>query len=331
MTAQQYSGAVAQQALTFAGALVSALQHCGYEVDHAQSDVLWRRGDLDKYSRVLVGIAPVLGVTSNGAYGTLNLISELQETDKLMYFVDAPQPGKVDASLRAVARDEAQLTKSFYSRRRGYSTVMSDSGVRSRVFAGVAALSNDQWPTTLWPTLPWHAASDAIRGVPQAALSKFVGVNLDARYVTADTPSLESTRRRNVWGVDMPTSRWVTGIKPTLLLPLERIKQHRRWSDATITGALREVSCALLTIHDDKRPWWSPYFTHALNSCTPVATDWKYSSVVGPAWSQLAGAIEQMSVIDKFELSVAQRREYLDKVPAFKDTLTVLRQAVEAR
>ena len=330
-SAQHYSSAVAQRTTTYAGLLAYALELAGHEVRQAEPNVLWTDRDLAAYDKVLVGLTSPISVSANGAYGALNLVSVLRDTEKLCFFVDAPEPGKIFSGLRAVEKDKTQLVKSFYSRRAGYGAVAADGKLYERLCDAAEWLLNEQWPKTLWPTLPWFFDADNIVGVSDAAKSSMVGLCLDS--LVATQPSIEAlrTRRNRLWGVDLESSRWVKLILKTLSFEHEPIKNKKQMSNSDIDARLSTLHGVIFTIHDDKRPWWSPLIARALSSGTPVVTDWRYSQQVGDAWSALAGAVEALDQVSAYELAVTQARQYMYKIETKEEILTKLRQVVDGR
>jgi len=328
-SAQHYSSSVAQRALTYAGMLANAVRQLGYEVVQAEADVSWTLDDLAEYDKVFVGLTSPLSVSSNGVYGALNVASLLRGDERLALFIDAPEPGKIFAGLRSIQRDPQKLFKPFYSRRSGYSLALADEGAKERVIESALGLLTAKWPTTLWPTLPWYKDASDIVGVRDGLKHSLVGLSFDALYTRQPGTEALQRERTRAWGIDLTSTRWARSIAHTLGLPHSGIKDKKHMSGAEVKKKIGSLLGVILTIHDDKRPWWSPLFVKSLNVGTPVVTEWKYSNTAGPSWAVLAARIENMSRLDAYELSVHQSREYLDKIPSREEALETLRQVID--
>ena len=328
-SAQHYSRSVAQRTTTYGGLLVSSLEKLGYEVDHVEPNVAWDEQFFDEYDKVFVGMTSPLSLSANGSYGALNAVSMLFDSDKLVLFIDAPEPGKVFSGLRAIIKDPKQLFKEFYSKRSGYTDAHRDYRLAARIYDGVEKLFMTQWPVTLWPTLPWYSNSDEIVGLPDEIKHSMVGLSFDALTITS--PGMDELRspRQKLWGVDMATAKWARSLSNTLSYPQEQIKNKKQMSNADIDERLGSLHGAIFTVHDDRRPWWSPLIARALSTATPVVTDWKYSQRIGESWSVLAATVEEMSRVDAYELSVSQAKQYTYKIQTEEEILTTLRRVVD--
>jgi len=310
--------------------LADALRELGHEVVQAEPDVATTRDSLKEYENNNVGETTTLSVSANGTYGALSVISHLKDDSRLVLLADAPEHGKIFAGLRAIKRDPKQLFKSFYSRRSGYLAVAGNEEARERILEASLRLSTSRWPKTLWPVLPWHKTASNIVGVPDAARLSLIGLSLDAFYLRQPGVDTLYSERNAAWGVDVPSTKWARSIVHTLGLPHSGIKNKKNMSGSELDERISSLHGVVLTIHDDKRPWWSPLFVKALNAGTPIVTEWKYSQEAGDAWSILAGRIENMSKLDAYELSVHQSRQYLDKIQSKEEVLSTLRQVIDS-
>jgi hypothetical protein len=328
-SAQHYSSAASQRNLTYAGMLASAAKELGCEIVQVEADASWTLDELAEYDKVFVGLTSPLSVSANGTYGAFNAVSLLYEDPRLALFIDAPEPGKIFAGLRAVQRDEKQLFKPFYSRRSGYWASMRDEKQRLRIVDAALRLSTGKWPKTLWPTLPWYRDTANIVGVKDATKRSLVGLSFDSLYIRQPGVEALQRERTRAWGIDLTSTRWARSIAHTLGEPHSGIKDRKHMSGVELEQKIGSLLGVILTIHDDKRPWWSPLFVKSLNVGTPIVTEWKYSSEAGPSWAVLAARIENMSRLDAYELSVHQSREYLDKIPTREEALETLRQVID--
>ena len=326
MTAQQHSSTVASRSLSFAGSLARGLEELGYSVHFAEPSVEWTSQSFSEYSKVLVGIAPPLSVTSNSTYGALSTVSVLAQDDRLRLFIDAPEPWKIFANLRAVEKDGDKLFKKFYSRRKGYSAMVESSSLREQVLTGAAVLSNDAWSPTAFPRLPWSDDTSVLLGVPENAVPSMTAMNTDSFSLT-DSTNFNTSRSRR-WLVENESTRWATNTMASLTAPCVSIKENKLRTDADLYTALAASMGALIGPHGNKTSWWSSTFVHALNAGTPIATDWVLSSRIGSAWNHIAASIEEMSQIDHYELSVTQKTRYLGSITNQIDTLTHIQQFI---
>jgi hypothetical protein len=319
-TAQQYSSSIANRSLTFAGALSQVLEKMGYTVTFSEPSLSWSARDLKQYQKVLVGIAPPLSVTANSAYGALAAIKTLEGRDSLMTFIDAPEPWKIFANFRAIEKNSQTLFKDFYSKRKGYLQVAGNADIRKHIVNAVMLLSNDPWAATLYPRLPWGGDASTFSGVPENAYSSMIGINLDSFNVT-ENANFNSSRVKR-WIVDNDKTRWTKNALDGLSTPAMSIRETKARTSSDLFDALNSSMGAIIGPHGDKMTWWSQVYVHALNAGTPIATDWRESKKIGNAWDHLASGIEEMSEIDRYELSVTQKQQYVKSIPT-REELTV--------
>lgn len=326
MTAQQYSSTVATKSLSFAGIVASALNESGCSVDIAEPSVLWTDEFLSQYEKVLVGVAPPLSVAANGAYGALSTISRMNNDRKLALFVDAPEPWKIFANLRAIMKDETTLFRAFYSKRKGYKEVTGKKATRSAVLKAVAALDSNQWPTTLFPALPWNSDPTEFPGVPETASASMIPVFVDSMIISKEMNFNSSRLRR--WIIENDSTRWAKNTIKTLATPSVSVKEQKIRTSADLHSAMNSSIGAIIGPHGDKMTWWSTAYSHAINACTPVATDWRVSGSIGNAWNHLASGIEEMNQIDQYELAVTQKIQYLESIPTKDSIMTYIHNLV---
>lgn len=330
-SAQHYSSAVAQRMLTYSGMLADAVRELKCEVAHVEPDAAWTHDDLAEYDKVFVGVTTPTSVSANGTYGALNLVSLLKDDPRLALFIDAPEPGKIFAGLRSVERKPKQLFKSFYSRRSGYKLVTQDSSASARVLDGALHLLHMPWPKTIWPTLPWYSDPAEVVGVRETVRTSLVGLSFDSLHARQPGADALQNERTRAWGIDIPSTKWARSISHTLGLPHDAIKNKKYATDFELEERIGSLQGVILSIHDDKRPWWSPLFIKSMHAGTPIVTEWRYSHKAGDAWSVLAARIEHMNKLDAYELSARQLRQYLDKIQTKEEVLTTLRQVIDSR
>lgn len=285
-----------KRSMTFSALVRAGLQYAGHTVD-------WSRpGDVtnvEQYDRVVVGVSPLLSLSSYYAYDALRLIAATRDTDKLVLLVDAPDPWLVLSSANSALRDDATLFKTFFSNRPGYPQPEAASD-RESLRDAVAWLGDaDSWPTTIYPVFPWAKHSLEFETLVAAAS----GVSLDAFI---DTPELGAMRRAHQWvTIGGSASKWSR---------MQQTRWERRglaWSDGHHSAMVLAQSSGVLLSPYRAGLWWSPLVLMALELETPVCTIWQMSKVLGPEWAMLPGAVEDLDTHDRHALARAQLISYL--------------------
>jgi hypothetical protein len=319
MTAPQASENANARNLGFVGVLNAVLSDAGHEVTWISPSVHMTKESLNQFDSVIVGVTPITSVGASRAYGALSLIGHLWGDSKLTLLIDAPSSSQIEPSFRSVVTNPASLTKSFFSNRKEYSTVLADASISARLHSAVGHLLNEEWPTTIYSSLPWSAQEDV--KLPANAKKNLVAVNLDAHLIQENPVAVD---RRQKWVVDAPSTPWSSAVLKTLELPNSLMKWNKGWDDNQVMDQFTRSIGALITSHKKDGTWWTYRYVQALNSNTPVATDWKFSSRIGAAWSSLASAIESMSQQKRDLLATAQREAYLANIPGKQTALNIL-------
>ena len=325
MTAPQASKNLNDRTVSFAGVLARILESANIDVAWDTPSVAATKKDFDQYDVVLVGLAPALSLTANRAYTALATIDTLKNTGKLTTFIDAPEPSKVHASLRAIRRDASSLIKPLYSKRLDYRLVIENDKHRRRIVATALSLANDEWLKTIYPILPWDSGVIQTAGFPDNAANSCVGVNVDS-FILGQRSDIGIRERR--WIFDTPTSKWTKLTAEHLMLPGDSARARRSDTDEHIVNNIAKATGILIGPHDDKLLWWSPRFAQAMNVATPVATEWRSSSKIGSAWSHLASGVEEMSDIDQRELAHSQYEQYVSATPTRKEVVTSIKKEI---
>jgi hypothetical protein len=324
MSAPQASSSSNKKSLTFAGVLDKVLTSAGHEVTWASPSVYMTKESLDKFDAVLVGISPLTSVGANRVYGALSVINALKDTDKLTLFVDTPTPSQIEVSLRAVITNPETLTKSFFSYRKEYSNVIADKDLLNSVLSGAKYLYENDWATTLYPKLPWK--SD-IKLAPNAK-TNLVGVNLDS-HIILET-DVESDRRPK-WVIDNLTTTWAKSTTAALSLPNSLMKWNKGWTDEQVAEQILRSIGAIVSPDKRDGTYWSYRYIQAINSNTPVVTDWKESHLIGDAWNILATNIESMSQEKRDLVAMAQRESYVANIPSKQQAVEILQNSIFRR
>jgi hypothetical protein len=319
MTAPQSSRRLNSRSLAFAGALSGIIESAKHRVEWAEPSVNVSKEDLAGYDVILIGIAPVLSVTSNKAYGVLWMLNELRDDPRVRYFVDTPEPTRITANLRAVEKDFDSLVKPFYSQRKQYREVESSDSIKSAIASSVSHLLSSEWPTTLYPATPWADDGYVINRLPLGAAASVVGIQVDSFYVAESLNRVNSDKVKR-WSIDSDKTKWAKSTISSLQYPHVAMKKNRGSTDDAVFVEIARSVGSLLSPTVDGAVWWSHRIAQSLNAGTPVASDWRVTSRVGGSWSHLAAGIEEMSYIDMYELSASQKSEYIDSLPS-RDTV----------
>jgi hypothetical protein len=325
MTAPHASSDANRRSLSFAGTLRLVLESQGHIVDQIDPEVSWNTKDLDVYDSVLVGISPLTSLSANRIYGALSVIDVLLDTDKLVLFFDSPDPIRITSSIRAMVKTPDNLTKPFYSYRKGFNNA-SQPNMLQNLIDVVEHLGNEKWPTTLFPSLPWTNIDKVAAQLPSNAPDNLVSINLDSYLIsTQDTLDVE---RREKWVVENYGTSWVKSTAATLEAPTVPMKWHKGWTDEQVQQQITKGIGALISPHS-QGTWWSYRFAQCLSALTPIATDWRESGLLGNDWSNLASKIEGMTPDERNLLAREQRNTYIDAVPSRRDAAILLTDALQ--
>lgn len=325
--AQQYSAKAGERAQSFASTLQNVYETLGYDVSMAMPSLDWTPEFLGQHKHVFIGIAPLLSVTANGAYGALGAVDALLGSPNMTMFCDTPAPWKVFANLRAIDKDSESLFKPFYRQRPQFSRVSASGADRERVLRGAQKLIDGSWNKTIYPALPWSPPD--VQGIPAEHQSSFVPAKIDA--VTIDTQVAYNAKREKRWLIENEKSKWATSTVTSLCHPADSVKSLKLRRPDEITAAMKHYTGVIIAPHDDKTTWWSPRYSQALNACTPIVTDWKISQTLGAAWSLLAASVEDMLPVDHYELAIAQKISYISSMPTVDEVISQLQGIVGAK
>jgi len=326
MSAPHASVEANKRSLSFAGLIKEVLTQNGHEVVQDDPEVSWNLQDLDQYDVVLVGLSPLTSLSANRVYGALNLLDLLKGSDKLKLFIDAPEPTRITASLRAVSKTPDNLTKPFYSYRKGYSYAVVP-GMANNLLGVVNDLLNDTWPTTFYPALPWAGTGKIISQLPAGAAESLRPINLDSYILTPqDTFEIE---RRDKWVVENYNTSWTKETTNMLALQSVPMKWHKGWSDEQVFAQIASGIGSLISPYQTGGTWWTYRLIQSLNASTPVATDWRESQAIGDSWTYLASHIETFSLDARVELAHAQRDDYMKAIPSRRDAAVSMFDALD--
>jgi len=313
MTAPQASPSANVKCFSFAGVLNKVLTDAGHQVTWEDPDLNKTFSDLDQFDAVLVGVGPITSIGANRVYGALSIIDLLWSSTKLSLFIDAPNTVQILNSLKAIESNPSNLLKEFYSYRKGYATVVSDVAISSRISNATNRLMNEEWPTTIYPNLPWKTDQNAGKKLPKNALKNFLGLNFDSHFLVPGTPVVAEKREK--WVVDTLSNKDTKKLTATLAFPTLPMKWNKGWTDEQVVDQIQRSSGAIVSPYRGDGTWWSFRYVQAMNASTPVYSDWTETSTLGSAWGYLAQAIEDLSHQEKLMLSTEQMLSYLEAIP----------------
>jgi len=325
MSAPHASTQANKRSLSFAGIIKNVLTQQGHDVIQDDPEVSWNVDDLDQYDAVLVGLSPLTSLSANRVYGALNILDLLKGSDKLKLFIDAPEPTRITASLRAVSKTPDNLTKPFYSYRKGYSYAVIP-GMANNLLNVVNDLLNDTWPTTFYPSLPWAGTGKIISQLPVGATESLRPINLDS-YILMPQDTFE-IERRDKWVVENYNTSWTKETTNMLALQSVPMKWHKGWNDDQVFAQIASGIGSLISPYQTGGTWWTYRLIQSLNASTPVATDWRESQAIGDSWTYLASHIETFSLDSRVDLAHAQRDEYIKAVPSRRDAAVSILDAL---
>jgi hypothetical protein len=245
------------------------------------------------------------------------------DSGKLTLFVDSPNASQIEVSLRAISKNHDNLVKPFYSYRKEYDFVASDVLARSSVLMGIERLLEDDWVSTIYPALPWKYGNQV--KLPANAKVNLQSINLDS-YLLTDV--FVNNDRREKWVVDSPNSQWSKDTVQTISLPHSPMKWNKGWTDEQVFEQICRSIGVLISPDKKDGTWWNYRYIQALNSGTPIVTDWKESHGIGDAWGLIASNIDSMSQSKRDLIAIAQRESYFANIPNKKAALEKLQQSL---
>lgn len=297
---------------TFAGLLVKSLESGGHDVVWTDPSVSFTKDYLSEFDSVVVGLAPPTSTAAHRIYGALSVIHYANELGTLRLFLDAPEPRRVWAGLRAIYKKPDDLTKEFHRKRKEFNKT-SHNGTLDRLHNAVRILFTEEWPTTVFPVFPWMSYPSVSTEIPMTNSKNLVGLNFDSRLLAHahENVPVEST----YWVADVINSKWTKTLEKTITNRVDSVRASKWESSSDTHSRIRGAIGCLVSTHRHGNPWWSVALPQALASGIPVVTDWKLSSMLGPEWSVLAHAVEDMNQYDRMILAESQRTSYLGSVP----------------
>jgi hypothetical protein len=323
MTSKHSSSSIHLNNLSFFGNLELALKDSFPDatIVWSQPSVLWEKNDLEQYDRVFVGVVPPTAISANHIYGALKVISLLKGSSKLVTVLDHHELWQYKTAFASIAKNADYLSSDFYVKRKEYDKASKFLGLLS----GTADyLLNEDWGNVIYPSLPWRDATDVVDS-SRLRISTLTGLNLD-QYSAAKYENLDSDYRNNLWALSMNNS-WAKSAVKSQKYSSVLMKTSKKSDDICVFELISRSIGSLIPPNDrNSGTWWSHRYVQSLLAGTPVATEWRESSVLGDAWGLLPYQIEDMSPIARLELAVEQKNLYLESIGTKEDVISQMKK-----
>jgi hypothetical protein len=293
-------------------------------VDVTAPSVEWTEEYLNSYDAVFVGLLPPTSPSANKVYGALNVISLLAESPKLKFVIDHPQVWQFKSSIASIAKNLDSIFTPFYRTKSEYVLAHKNKEKLSRA---IKLLSSEAWPTTVYPALPWSKDKTVLEFLPGVASDNIFGLNLDSFLISEEFPGLGP--RVDEWQVEYPNTTWSKKISKLTSYPIDKVKPNIRSTDSDVLSRISSSAGLILAAQDrGVGTWWSYRLIQALNSMTPVITEWKESQEISTSWGVLIGEVEDMDPTDRIKLAVLQKASYLKSIPSQDEVLESLKKLI---
>lgn len=303
---------------TFMGQINKALSYAGHDVLWTEPSVTMSYEFVEEFDSVIVGVAPPNSTSAHRIYGALSVIDHAHKAGNLRLVVDAPDPKRVWAGIRAIHNKPEELIKEFYTKRKEYRKAENPE-VFERLKSSIDFLYLEQWPTTVFPMFPWMGFPSVSSEIERTDNSNLVGLNFDEEILS--TKSFPSSQGNDYWVADNMTSVWTRNIEKTINSPVIAMSDSKRETAEVVMNRLSSSIGCLVSVYSKGSPWWSVSLSQALHRQIPVVTDWRLSQSVGDSWTVLAHSIEDMNSNSRAMLANSQKEEYLKAVPSWKDSV----------
>lgn len=321
-TASQSSTSANARNIRFTGLLHSALSKTGaypeirrYSIDDKSVE------DMSEYSSAVIGLSPFGSMSSNRIYEALYAASIAAEQSKLTVLLDAPDPHLVFKSFDALLKNTSILTRDIYSSRSGYSVVVSDPEVRSKILSVVELIVSGAVKVIV-PSVPYAQKSytrDTYKIPSVEGFSDLLALNFDSYFQDYNKIVLHS--EPSFWVSDFPKSKFIQSLSKTLSSPVMKVNQTAYEHSIDTIERLQSSRGYLLSTQSNELPWWSPNIMLALSCGVPVFSDWRHTSELGTEWTHLPASMEHLSVEHRLVLSSRQKESYLEAAPSWGEAV----------
>ena len=289
------------------------------EVVWATPKISWTKEYLDSFDLIFFGFIPPTALSANKIYGAMHLLGLMFESPKLRLVVDGQQVWQYKNSIEMIKRDVSKLFSTFYSKRAEYSSAKNPSN-RGYIDLASKYFSSEVWPITYYPKLPWTSHERAVASLGFGTKEKFVGLSLDPLLINPEPYSMST--RGEFWSVDNHKSMWLKKLELSIRRPVYPLKPGRLLTDREAVASMRQ-SLGLIVAPQERGvgSWWSYRYIQALNSNTPVATNWIDAAGYSESWSHLAYQIEDMDDTQRLLVAKNQLESYQASLQSKKQTI----------
>jgi hypothetical protein len=296
------------------------------DITWAAPKLSWTKSELDNFDLIFFGFMPPTALSANKIYGAMHVLGLMFHSPKLRLVVDGQQIWQYKNSIELIKRDVSSLFTSFYSKRADYSIAREESN-RKYIDLASKYFTSEIWPTTYYPTLPWTDHNRAVSALGFGTPQSFVGINLDSLLLNNEPYSTSS--RTNYWSVDDDKGVWIKKLNRSLRNPVQPLKVGRTLSDTDALATMRNSIGALIAPQDrGVGTWWTYRYIQALNSNTPIVTDWTDTISYRPCWSYLAYQVEDMPESRRVDVAKEQLETYRASLKDKKNTIEGFKRTI---
>lgn len=325
-TAAHVSAERNSRTITFSGLINDALVSDHHHVTWIEPSVSMSREYLAEFDAVIVGVAPPTSTAAHRIYGSLSIIHHAWEIGNLRLIIDAPDPQRVWAGLRAIHSKPEDLLKDFYSKKSEYRKIKNKE-VFKRIYNAVDLLYTQEWPITYYPRLPWMSFSSVSSYIPKVTSDNLVGLCFDRKLL--ESPNLyDVSPQAFFWVTDTPNSDWTRQQEKLVNLPILSLKTSRWEKTSEAFEKLSQSIGCMASVYRNNDPWWSPSISQALHVGVPVVTDWLLSSILGESWAVLPMSIENMTYAERKILAYNQAITYSQSLLTWEDSVDLLTETL---
>jgi hypothetical protein len=317
-TGMASSHCVAGENVGFFNTIAKAFQDRA-EIVWETPKVSWEKPYLESFDLIFFGFIPPTALSANKIYGAMHLLGLMFESPKLRLVVDGQQIWQYKNSIEYIKRDVSKLFSDFYSKR-AESSLVKDPLNRKNIELASELFGSSKWPITYYPRLPWTSHERAIESLGFGSADSFAGVNLDSLLINPEPQS--ASGRENFWSAENEKSLWLNKLSRSIRYPIVSVKSAKRLSDMDAIATMRR-SVGLIIPPQDRGlgSWWSYRHIQALNSGTPVVTDWVDTSSFHDSWSKLAYQIEDISDLGRIAIAREQLESYKESLKPKNQTI----------
>jgi hypothetical protein len=307
--------------VSFFGILAKAVGEFA-EVVWATPKISWTKSQLDEFDFVFLGFIPPTAMSANKIYGAMHVLGLMFDSPRLRLVADSQQIWQYKNSINHIKKDVSKLFDNFYSKRAEYSRAKESLG-RSQIEIAAQKLDSSVWPITYYPALPWTESAVAARSLGFSLEKRLIGLNLDSMLLNPEPQDVSD--KSPFWSVVPSDGKWLKKVDPFIKYPLAQTVVHDETSLKTIKDSL-----GLLVPPQDRNlgTWWNYRYIQALNSNTPIVTDWTTIRDFDPSWSYLAYQIEEMSPLERLSVARNQLESYRSSIKPKNQSISSLRESI---